>query len=365
MSKMKKIVTALCLAGVGAVVLWGTQWVMHKTSSPEFCVSCHSMSYPKEEWESSSHFSNAKGIRAECADCHVPSEGWHYVKAKFIALKDLWYEMQGKLDSKENFEAHRAELAKLVWDEMKATDSETCRSCHSFDAMEFSQQSKSAKQMHSDAQTNNQTCIDCHKGIVHFLPEVQEEQAATASATQSHQLDNNATLYATEMVKAQGKKGGEIRLMPLAELTQWQAQGEQIHGTLHGWQQTGAESVLYLDLGKRITVALVDEDARNHAQVLQSKHDDVTNSEWKEVNFAVQVTKEKMSSDLTALEQYGNQLNQTHCSGCHAAIGADHYTANQWIGVVNSMKDRTSMTKDEVRALTIYLQRHAKDMNGN
>jgi len=45
MSKMKKIVTALCLAGVGAVALWGTQWVMHKTSSPEFCVSCHSMSF--------------------------------------------------------------------------------------------------------------------------------------------------------------------------------------------------------------------------------------------------------------------------------------------------------------------------------
>ena len=43
----------------------------------------------------------------------------------------------------------------------------------------------------------------------------------------------------------------------------------------------------------------------------------------------------KMSSDLTALNQYGNQLNQTQCSGCHAAIGADHYTANQWIGVVN------------------------------
>jgi trimethylamine-N-oxide reductase (cytochrome c), cytochrome c-type subunit TorY len=59
----------------------------------------------------------------------------------------------------------------------------------------------------------------------------------------------------------------------------------------------------------------VDEETRNHAQVLQIKQDDVTDSEWKEVNFAVQVTKEKMSSDLTALEQYGNQLNQTHCSG--------------------------------------------------
>lgn len=154
MSKMKKIVTAICLAGVGAVVLWGTQWVMHKTSTPEFCVSCHSMSYPKEEWEGSSHFANAKGVRAQCSDCHIPKEGWHYVKAKFIALKDLWYEAQGKIENKEKYEAHRAELAQMVWNDMKANDSETCRSCHSFDAMEFSKQTKLAKQTHTDAQTN-------------------------------------------------------------------------------------------------------------------------------------------------------------------------------------------------------------------
>lgn len=102
MSKMKKIVTALCLVGVGVVALWGTQWVMHKTSTTEFCVSCHSMSYPKAEWEGSSHFANTKGVRAQCSDCHIPKEGWHYVKAKFIALKDLWYEAQGKIENKEN-----------------------------------------------------------------------------------------------------------------------------------------------------------------------------------------------------------------------------------------------------------------------
>lgn len=49
MPKTKKIVTALCLIGIGAGALWGTQFIMHKTSSPEFCVSCHSMSQPKEK----------------------------------------------------------------------------------------------------------------------------------------------------------------------------------------------------------------------------------------------------------------------------------------------------------------------------
>ena len=44
--------------------------------------------------------------------------------------------------------------------------------------MELSKQTKLAKQTHTDAQTNGQTCIDCHKGIVHFLPEVHGGQNA-------------------------------------------------------------------------------------------------------------------------------------------------------------------------------------------
>lgn len=363
MSKKTKIVTALCLMGIGALALWGTQTIMHKTSSPEFCVSCHSMSHPEQEWEGSSHFANAKGVRAECADCHVPQEGWHYVKAKFLALKDVWYEMQGKLDSKQKYEEHRAEMAQQVWSEMKANDSETCRSCHSFDAMEFSEQTQLAKETHLVAQKNGQTCIDCHKGIVHFLPETHGDQAADQAVTKlGGEVTSNAPIYAAEMTSAQGSQGGDIRLMPYAEVANWQAEGDKLVGTLQGWQQVGADSVVYLELGKRITVALVDEDARKGMNVLQTKHDDVTDSDWKQVSFTVAVPKEKMSSNLTALNQYGAQLNQGNCSSCHAAIAADHYTANQWIGVVNSMKDRTSMNKDEVRALTIYLQRNAKDM---
>ncbi|MCX2961448.1 NapC/NirT family cytochrome c [Rodentibacter caecimuris] len=362
MSKTTKILTALCFIGIGAMALWGTQTIMHKTSSPEFCVSCHSMTHPQQEWEGSTHFANAKGIRAECADCHVPQEGWHYLKAKFIALKDVWYELQGKLDSKQKYEAHRAEMAQRVWDEMKSTDSETCRSCHSFDAMELSAQAKLAKQTHISAKANGQTCIDCHKGIVHFLPESHGDEGAQSVTSLGGNITQDSSIYAAEMTSAQGEQGGDIRLMPYAEITNWQAKGEQLQGTLHGWQQVGADSVIYLELGKRITVALVDEEARKGMKILQTKHDEVTDSDWKEVSFIVSVPKEKMSSDLTALNQYGSQLNQANCSSCHAAISANHYTANQWIGVVNSMKDRTSMNKDEVRALTIYLQRSAKDM---
>ncbi|WP_430732889.1 NapC/NirT family cytochrome c [Burkholderia pseudomallei] len=36
-------------------------------------------------------------------------------------------------------------MAETVWKELKATDSATCRSCHSFDAMDIASQSESAQ----------------------------------------------------------------------------------------------------------------------------------------------------------------------------------------------------------------------------
>lgn len=123
-----------------AVVVGGglllAQKALHKTSDTAFCLSCHSMSKPFEEYQGTVHFSNQKGIRAECADCHIPKSGMDYLFAKLKASKDIYHEfVSGKIDSDDKFEAHRQEMAETVWKELKATDSATCRSCHSFDAM--------------------------------------------------------------------------------------------------------------------------------------------------------------------------------------------------------------------------------------
>lgn len=365
----KKILLLFSGVVLGGAVLSGTQYVMKSTSSPAFCVSCHSMSHPQAEWEGTVHFSNRKGIRAECADCHVPQDGLHYVKAKFIALKDVWHTfVTNKLPDQEAYETHRLEMAQRVWEEMKANDSMTCRSCHSFEAMVLSEQKEAAQKMHKLAQETHQTCIDCHKGIAHFLPEMPVDNAAAEGELSKHGGQfgpNDKTLYNLVMLPAQAKQGGEIRLLPFAELQNWQASGENLVATLKGWQQVGAEAVLYAGRGQRIMLGLVSDEAKDKLTVHQTVNDKVTNSDWKEVSVDVSVPKTAVTANLNALNQFGNNLNQSHCSGCHAAIGADHYTANQWIGVVNSMKDRTTMSDDEVRALTIYLQRNAKDMAGS
>ncbi|WP_075319910.1 NapC/NirT family cytochrome c [Histophilus somni] len=350
---------------LGVIILAGVQYAMKATSTTEFCVSCHSMQQPQAEWEASIHFSNRKGIRAECADCHIPQDNvFHYVKTKVFAVKDLWHTyVTDKLPDEEAFEKHRLEMAKSVWQDLKESDSATCRSCHSFEAMEMSSQTSTAQKMHKTGIETNQTCIDCHKGIAHFMPEIEVDDTAAYGELTKHAGEFKQTdkiLYSLAMSPAQLAQGDEVRLMPFAEVNDWKLQDDNIIGTIHGWQQVGAETIVYAQLGQRIMLALGDGIEKN-VNVLQTVHDKVTDSEWKEVTFEINVAKNVLTSNLEALNQFGNNLNQTHCSGCHAPIGADHYTANQWIGVVNSMKDRTSMTADDVRSVTIYLQRNAKD----
>ncbi len=156
---------------VGAAGLGTVNYVVHETSSTEFCFSCHSHEVNiRAEYEASSHFSNTSGVRTECADCHLPQDDWfQLMTTKVIVSADIIPEVMGKLDTPEKWEAHRGEMAEAVWGEYRENDSQYCRSCHVEQAMVG--QSKMATRMHAIAQENGKTCIDCHKGLVHKLPE--------------------------------------------------------------------------------------------------------------------------------------------------------------------------------------------------
>lgn len=105
----------LCIV-LGAVIVLAGQWTLHKTSSTEFCLSCHTMQAPYEEYTGSVHFQNQKGIRAECADCHIPEGGLDFLVAKLRASKDVYHQfITKKIDTPEKFEEHRLEMAQTVW----------------------------------------------------------------------------------------------------------------------------------------------------------------------------------------------------------------------------------------------------------
>jgi len=148
------------------------------TNEMQFCTSCHSMKVNLEEYKQTVHYQNASGVRATCADCHVSKEFLPKMEAKILAYKDVLHELLGTIDTKEKYEQHRWAMASRVWEKMQSTDSRECRTCHDFSQMDLSAQSKSARNKHGRAEDEGKTCIDCHKGIAHDMPEEPEEQAA-------------------------------------------------------------------------------------------------------------------------------------------------------------------------------------------
>jgi cytochrome c-type protein NapC len=152
------------------------------TNEMEFCTSCHSMQRNLKEYKETVHYKNASGVRATCSDCHVPKAFGPKLVAKFLAYKDVVHEILGTIDTDEKFDAHRWEMASRVWAKMKSTDSRECRSCHSWDTMELSEQDRTARKRHGRAVDEGQTCIDCHKGIAHEEPD-EPEQETTADAS--------------------------------------------------------------------------------------------------------------------------------------------------------------------------------------
>lgn len=123
-----------------------------------------------DEYTETVHYNNHSGVRAICSDCHVPHEWQHKVKAKIMAVKDVYHEIMGTINTVEKYDEHRLHMASAVWVKMKKSDSRECRNCHAFEYMDFTIQENRAAAEHQKAIDTNMTCIDCHQGIAHGLP---------------------------------------------------------------------------------------------------------------------------------------------------------------------------------------------------
>jgi len=158
---------------MAGVVFWGGfNWSMEMTNTESFCISCHEMEqYVYREYKTTIHYSNATGVRATCPECHVPRNWMHKVVRKVRATNELYQWAIGSIDTPEKFKSKRHELARHVWKGMRETDSRECRNCHDFDHMSFKDQTLIAKKTHELGVILGETCIDCHQGIAHTLPE--------------------------------------------------------------------------------------------------------------------------------------------------------------------------------------------------
>ncbi len=157
---------------IGIGVTAGSLGAIEFTSSEAFCVGCHEMRTPMAELKFSSHYSNAFGVRAACAECHIPPTFVAGLRRHMkLSLIDAWDHMNSELSTPEKYEAHRLAMAQGIWKELQGNDSAECRSCHTPAAMAFGKQPAAAASAHQSLATSGMTCIDCHKGVAHTLPQ--------------------------------------------------------------------------------------------------------------------------------------------------------------------------------------------------
>jgi cytochrome c-type protein NapC len=85
----------------------------------------------------------------------------------------VWGAIRGIINTREKFLNHRLLLATREWKRFKKNDSLECRNCHDQSFMSMKKQGPPGVFMHTKMiDTGKFTCVDCHKGIAHKLPEI-------------------------------------------------------------------------------------------------------------------------------------------------------------------------------------------------
>jgi trimethylamine-N-oxide reductase cytochrome c-type subunit TorC len=185
------LLAASALFGAGA--LFAMNESVRLSSTDEFCTSaCHSMQWAGEAYRKSVHYTNSLGLRAACADCHVPYHTRHSSPLEYLELvafktkigvRDIIREVQGTISTRELWEQERPRLSQDVEQWFKQSGSVTCQQCHDLKAF-GGDYSEMTKMVHADllhADTVN--CIKCHKHVGHVYAKKTSPAATPGSQT--------------------------------------------------------------------------------------------------------------------------------------------------------------------------------------
>ncbi|HTR57568.1 MAG TPA: NapC/NirT family cytochrome c [Casimicrobiaceae bacterium] len=163
---------------VGIVGVGATTWMVNATSSENFCATaCHTMQWAAAAYERSPHFANPHGVRASCADCHIPFESRPATPFQYIfgtigtkehdGIHDAIAELRGTISTEEEWDARRPKLAADVEAWLRKTNYVTCKGCHRLDAA-----TGPAADIHADLlKAGPVDCVQCHADVGHKFAE--------------------------------------------------------------------------------------------------------------------------------------------------------------------------------------------------
>lgn len=353
------------------VIFWGGfNTALEATNTEAFCISCHSMkSNPYKELQETVHWSNHSGVRATCPDCHVPHNWSRKIARKIEASSDVWGWMFNTVNTEEKFVSKRLEMATREWARFERDDSLACKGCHDYKSMKWESMSKLAQKQMKRAAEKDQSCVDCHKGIAHKLPEMGTARAPELIAevgTGPSKFTTGNTYYSslTKPIFLNQKTDVEAGTLNIAtEVKVLATQGSRIQIEINGWRKRmGVGRVIYLDFGVNMLLTQLEIFAAEEEGVItgfEEKEDDMTGLKWQRVTVNVWTEADYMLEQQQPLWDYARTTFRSSCSVCHTQPDEAHFDANTWPGMFQGMIAFVNMDQDTQALVQKYLQQHS------
>ncbi|MGI2258013.1 pentaheme c-type cytochrome TorC [Shewanella sp. GXUN23E] len=357
-------------AFIMGIIFWGGfNTAVEASSKEEFCISCHTMKdNPYKELQSTVHYSNNSGVRATCPDCHVPHDWTQKMAVKVAAAKDVYGEIFGVINTPEKYNAKRLEMASRVWKQFDRTKSQACKNCHRYESMNWAEMSPLAVKQMKQAAEKDQSCIDCHKGIAHHLPNMGTARAPELIAQVGHGVtpavgQEYYSALTKELYEGPTDNTDAGILNIATEVKVLEAQGDRVKISLNGWRKRiGAGRVIYKDFGVNILSAQLTMEAAKHdgnIRVFEEKQDPLTGLTWQRVEVDIWTSKDYLLQNPDMLWSYAKDTYNTSCSVCHTQPEPSHFDANTWPGMFQGMLAFVNLDQDTTALVQKYLQEHS------
>jgi formylglycine-generating enzyme len=166
----------------GTVLVVGLNRVLVKTSSNQYCISCHIHPEADASWKRSVHYETRSGYRVACVDCHLPPKGHGYLWAKgATGLRDIWSKWTKDSSSFNWNERGQLENARAYSYES------SCIKCH--ENLFPLKLTKAGEDAHLYYKLKKNTpdlhCINCHLNAGHYIEGYSHGSNKTFGATSS------------------------------------------------------------------------------------------------------------------------------------------------------------------------------------
>jgi cytochrome c nitrite reductase small subunit len=137
-------------------------YTMVRTSTPQFCASCHEIEFAFSTWRTSTHTNNGQGFVADCMDCHLPAPqdtfNFFYTKTLHGVKDVVAHFTMASYNHEENREKAYASIK-----------NEQCLKCHR--NIIYLPYKRGAMLAHRSViyprPGYEKSCFECHRNLVH------------------------------------------------------------------------------------------------------------------------------------------------------------------------------------------------------